>query len=183
MSYSEINSVFSYQQPRESPDQYRPPSSSDYREEMRETFSDPVMEQGGGGGGGGAERFTSPNYYEPDENVRKESVKNIQSLNEIIRVTTDKSNSVNQSSTGGDKRVDDKVEQNVGWAWDVFLTFVKEPIIMILLYIAIHNDLVSDFISSRLPPSYNNPMNMFKFYGVRGFVYTVSYYVFRNYRI
>lgn len=189
-SYSDINSVFSYSQHTS-----RPPQSGGggrYRDDMRDSFSDPVIEDQTMSRS--TEEFTTPNYYQSDDVVMEESVRNIQSLNEIVKATVsephdgsdDNEYPGNTNSKSKSKKYKKEKDEESGssaeWLWDMFCTFIKEPIIMILLYVAIHHETSADLISSYLPPSYNNPMNTFKYYGIRGFIYTVLYYTVRNYK-
>ena len=120
-----------------------------------------------------------PSYnFEPpqgvDDSVRRETRRNIKLLNEVINA------SVEPKEPKKSKK-EKKQEDNDKYI-RLFTEYVKEPIIMILLYVMFHTETVNDFLSSYLPSAYNNPLNIGKYYGVRGFVYVVAYYVLRNYR-
>jgi hypothetical protein len=115
-----------------------------------------------------------------DHGVRQDTEKNIKLLNEIVSASV-VPNEPKESRSSSSSSSRSGVEETEKWI-NLFIEYVKEPVIMIILYIVFHGDYVQDALSTYLPSNYNNPNNIIKFYGARGFAYVVCYYAMRNYK-
>lgn len=107
-----------------------------------------------------------------DDNVKYETHKNIKLLKNVLKQTGA------QQEQPAQKSLQDKYDKTFNNA----INWIKEPILMIIIFVLFHTDYLQDLIAQYLPSNYNNPANMVKFYGARGFIYVVMYYVVRNYK-
>jgi len=122
---------------------------------------------------------------------QRETTKNIKLLHEVINAsvvgpepeqTREPSVKRNEKTPKRSKSKSNDQDDPYDKWMDLFMEYVKEPIIMIVLYIILHSEYVQDIIVNHLPSNYNNPNNVIKFFGTRGFIYVVAYYVVRNYK-
>jgi hypothetical protein len=166
--YSGYSSVFSYNDGAENGQQ--PPQQQNYdnhyREEERPNISSEQHQR---------PTYAQPQYQPTDENVKHETHKNIKLLKDVVNVSVEKPR---RSSSSKKKPKHEEYDQSL----DAFVDYIRDPLIMIALYVIMHSEAVNDFLSSYLPSNYNNPVNIVKYYGARGFVYVVVFYVFRNYK-
>jgi hypothetical protein len=177
--YSSYNTAFSYNDSSPSNGQYQNTPAEFDQSQLRQP--------------------PAPSYnYAPEDNtdmnVKMETHRNIKLLHEIVNASVVDGGERGSGGSGGNderkrkkkskssKYSKDSNEDDDNFYMNFFMEYVKEPIIMIVLYILFHTETVNDFISNYLPLNYNNPMNLGKYYGVRGFIYVVSYYVLRNYK-
>jgi len=119
----------------------------------------------------------NPDYYSTDENVKLETKRNIKLLKDVVNVSVSAKPTRSKEPKESKKPKHEQYNQNL----DDLIDYIRDPLIMFLLYIIIHSEAANDMLSSYLPSNYNNPVNIIKYYGARGFVYIVLFYVFRRY--
>lgn len=116
--------------------------------------------------------------------TRNETNKNIKLLNEIL--VAQKSSSSHQLPSIDDEESEErprkkrkKSKQDKLFAFSI--ETLKEPLLMILLYVILHTPQVNNLLIRYLPKNITNPGNIFLYYGTRGGIFAFLYYLIKYY--
>jgi len=106
--------------------------------------------------------------------TRNETRKNIKLLNEILAVQNS-----NQQRAPEPQEPPKKKRSNKSFPFTI--ESLRTPLLMIVLYIALHTPQVHYLMIRYLPKQVTNPDNMIVYYGVRGFIFAFLFYTIRYY--
>lgn len=113
--------------------------------------------------------------------TRTETNKNIKLLNEIL--VAQKSPRAPMEDEESEERPIRK-RKGKGKKEKLFafsIETLKDPLLMIVLYVIVHTSQVNNLFVRYLPKNITNPDNIFLYYGSRGAVFTVIYYLASRY--
>lgn len=102
---------------------------------------------------------------------RTESNKNIKLLNEILVAQ----NSVRQAEEEPVRKKKQKNDQ----MFDYTMNSLKIPLTMIVLYVVLHTTPVHNLMIRYLPKGMTKPDNVVVYYGSRGLIFTLLFYLIR----
>jgi len=117
--------------------------------------------------------------------TRNESNKNIKLLNEIL-VAQKSPPTLREEEyeeerprrkRKGKRKGNDKKDKLFAFSVET----LKDPILMIILYVILHTSQVNNLFVRYLPKNITNPTNIFLYYGARGGIFTVLYYLIHYY--
>jgi len=103
---------------------------------------------------------------------RNETNKNIKLLNEILVAQKPKPDSEDDRKPRKKRKMD-----NI-FAFSV--ETLKDPILMIILYVILHTPQINNLFVRYMPKLVTNPENMIVYYGSKGLIYSVLFYLLRH---
>lgn len=108
--------------------------------------------------------------------TRNDTNKNIKLLKEIL--VAQKSPSQKNDYIDEPPKRKRKIKKN-DEIFSYSVNLLKEPLIMIVLYVILHTSQVNNLLIRYLPKIVTNPDNIFFYFGSRGLLFTIVYYLIR----
>lgn len=110
--------------------------------------------------------------------TRNESNKNIKLLNEIlVAQNTPQPKYVPEEEERPKKKRKGKKDKMFAFSFET----LKDPLIMIVLYVILHTPQVNNLLIRNLPKKVTDPDNIFLYYGIRGAIFSLFYYLVKHY--